>query len=349
MAPLGPRSRVAAGEVSWFDTEPRLGSTGLRQVAQLARRASRRWLLVAALTALLAVLAGFRSISKPPEFSAEVILRIVESQEQQTPMSTEQVRDAIWDVAFSARRLLEVIRKMNLNPRWVDKDPSFAVDDLRDAINVTVWQNDLISGAKIRRAARVSISYKSGIRERVLPVTRALAELLVDSQGKARRAQLQAQVSSADEAVKRAMAHADAVRAAMASTPPGSAAAPPVGMAMGTLTAADDRLRSAQSLAVAAQHQLRQSAEGQELHFEEVDPGREPPLPRSKSVTMLLNVAIAALVAFPICLLLVGAFDRRCPRRRNTGPRHRSRRCRSPPAGRRAQTTQCIVLFSYEG
>src|SRR5258708_21091185 len=102
MAPLGPRSRVAAGEVSWFDTEPRLGSTGLRQVAQLARRASRRWLLVAALTALLAVLAGVRSISKPPEFSAQVILPIIASQGQHTPMSTDQGPDPVWCLALPA-------------------------------------------------------------------------------------------------------------------------------------------------------------------------------------------------------------------------------------------------------
>lgn len=313
MAAAGPGSRyggVAAGAPTWIDQEPRLLSSGLVQAARLARRASRRYLLVGLLTALVAALAALKSVSKPPEYSAEVVLRLVEAKEDQTPMSMEQLRGAIWDVAFSGPRLLGVIRQLNLNPRWVDRDPSFAVDDFRDAISLTVWENDLISGAKMRRAARVSISYRTGIRERALPVTRALAELLVNTAGAQRRAQLQAQVDSAAEALKRATAQADALRAPLSgATAATGQAGVPSGMAMSALSAADERLRAAQARLVASQRELRETAGGQELHFEEVDPGREPPLPPSKTVIMLLSIVMAAAIAFPICLLMVGAFD----------------------------------------
>jgi len=294
----------------WEKDERPLAAQGLSELGRLVRRATPRWPIVALITALVAGLAGFRAVSRPSEFSAEVVLRMVQAPEHRIAMSTDQLRDHIWEEVFTGPRLLGVIRQYNLSPRWVDKDPSFAVGEFRDAIKVTIFQNDLISGAEIRHSARVGIGFRTGLRQLALPVTRALAELLIDSQGKQRRATLQAQLDSANQAVKSATVQANDLRKAtgntQAETEPGGT---PVGVTIAALRGAEERLRNAQTQAVAAAYRLRAATEGQAVRFEEVNPGREPPLPQSPAMTMLLAVLIAAAVAFPVCLLLVGAFD----------------------------------------
>ena len=279
-------------------------------MGHLVRRASRRWILVAVLSLVASLLAALQVGLKRDEFSAEVVLRIVEGRERRASMSQEQLRAAIWDVAFSRPRLLEVLRRLNLSSPLMDKDPSLVVDRFRSAISLTVWQSDAISGAASRHSARVSIGYRTSVRELALPVAHALAQLLVNTQEAQRRATLTAQSAAAAEAVKRATLQADAVRAELAAA---NAARTPDERALQTATralrAAEERLRDQQAFAVGAQEKLREAAEGHELRFEEADPGHEPPLPRPKIVTMLLTVTIAALVAFPVCLLLVGAFD----------------------------------------
>ncbi|MEA2697175.1 MAG: hypothetical protein QOI66_1446, partial [Myxococcales bacterium] len=301
---------AAAAAGSWVKDEGPLAAQGLAELGRLVRRATPRWAIVALLTMVVAGLAGFKAVSRPPEFSAEVVLRMVQAPEHRTAMSTEQLRDHIWEEVFTGPRLLAVIRQFNLSPRWAEKDPSYAVGEFRDAINVTIFQNDLISGAEIRHSARVGIGFRSGVRQLVLPVTRALAELLIDSQGKQRRATLEAQLSSANQAVQRSTAQANDLR--KATTDASSETAPggtPVGVAIAALRGSEDRLRIAQTEAVAAAYRLRAATEGHAVRFEEVNPGREPPLPRSPAMTMLLTVLMAAAVAFPVCLLLVGAFD----------------------------------------
>ena len=312
MAAAGRRARTVgvAGARTWMDAESRLWPASVLQIAQLVRRASRRWVLVTALSLAAALLAALLVSLKADEFSAEVVLRLVEGQQQRASMSKEQLQGAIWDVAFSRPRLLELVRRLNLSPQLVDQDPALAVDRLRGAMSLTVWQNDLISGAQIRRSVRVSIGYRTRVREGALPVARALAELLVNTQGAQRRETLAAQAGAAGEAAKRAAAQANAQRTALAGLVAAQVPDPrAVGIATGALRAAEERLKVEQARAVEAQNRLREAAEGHELRFEEADPGHEPPLPRSKIVLMLLTVAIVALVAFPVCLLMVGAFD----------------------------------------
>ncbi|HEY2902824.1 MAG TPA: hypothetical protein VGL59_19740 [Polyangia bacterium] len=266
--------------------------------------------MVALATLVLSGLAGLRAATKAPEFSAEVVVRIVdEAADRDNEMSTEQLHDLIAEVVFSGPRLLGVIKRFNLNPGWADRDPSFAVEDFRDAISLTIWQNDLISGAGMRHAARVSIAYRSGVRQRVLPVARGLAELLIDTEGKQRQAALKAQAARDSQALKAAVAQANEARKIAADAVAAAGQGAPPITELNALRSAEDRLRAAQTESVAADYQLRQGTEGQTLRFEEVDPGQDPPEPAPKSVTVLMTVLVAAAVSFPLCLLFVGAFD----------------------------------------
>ncbi|HEX3695842.1 MAG TPA: hypothetical protein VH374_10665 [Polyangia bacterium] len=273
------------------------------------RRASKRWPVVVVLTLVLSAAAGLRAATKAPEFSAEVVVRIVDDADRDNEMSTEQLHDLIAEVVFSGPRLLGVIKRFGLSPRWAERDPSFAVADFRDAISLTVWQNDLISGAGIRHAARVSISYRSGVRERVLPVARGLADLLIDTEGKQRQASLKAQAANSSQAVKTAVAQANEARKIAADAVAAAGQGPPPITELNTLRAAEDRLRAVQAESVAVDYQLRQVAQGQTLRFEEVDPGHDPSEPPAKSITVLMTVLLAAAISFPVCLLFVGAFD----------------------------------------
>jgi hypothetical protein len=269
-------------------------------------RASKRWRLVALLTLLGAGLVTLKTATQTPEFSAEVVLRIVEGADQETRMSADQLRDHIWDVAFSGPRLLELIKRFDLNPRWADVDPAYAVDDLREFISLTIWQNDFIAGAELRRAARVTIGYRTGVQARALPVARALGDILVDAEQGQRQARLQAQARAAREAVERATSQADRLRAEAALA--AAAQAPSVGI-VAARRASEERLRNAQTSAVSAQQRLRASSEGQGVRFEKVDDGHEPTL-KSDGLAQAIGMgAVAAVVCVPLFLLLVGAFD----------------------------------------
>ena len=298
--------RAASQSPSWVSEEPALLSTGLRETRRLLVRASKRWRLVALLTLVSGGLVTLKAATRTPEFSAEVVLRIVEGADQETRMSVDQLREHIWDVAFSGPRLLDLIKRFNLNPRWADVDPAFAVDDFRESVSLTIWQNDFIAGAELRHAARVTIGFRTGVQARALPVARALGEILVNAEEGQRRARLQAQASTAQEAVQRASSQADRLRAEAAVATPDQA--PPVGI-VAARRASEERLRAAQTSAVSAQQRLRAIGEGQGMRFEKVDDGHEPQV-RSDGLAQAIGMgAVAAVVCVPLFLLLVGAFD----------------------------------------
>ncbi len=289
---------------TWVRDEPALLDTALSEIRRLLRRASKRWRVALAATLLVVAFVTVKVATKQPEYNAEVVLRMVEGAEHGPPMSSDQLRDYVWEVVFSGRHLLDVIKRFNLNPRWADKDPSYAVDDFRDAISMTIWQSDTISGAESRRSARLTIGYRTGVRTLAQPVVQALSDLLAETEENRRRAALSAQVASSKNAVDRAAALANLLReeanAAEAASP---------GLVAKARVASEDRLRREQSAAVSTELRLKAISEGQALRFEQVDAGREPPEQTSEASTIIRAGLLTAALAFPLVLLLIGAFD----------------------------------------
>lgn len=297
---------------TWLDEEPPLLRTATHELGRLWHRTSLRRGVIVIVTVLVAA-AGAAFTARPSSVAtAEVTLRIAEGGVVgEVPLSARELRSQILDVAFSASRLVGLMRRLGVETAALDRDPQAAVVSLREGISLKIWRQIYLAGG-IERPTRVTIGFESGDRRQVLPMVRGLAALLVDSESKQRRADLEARAATAAAAARQATAEADQARRLEASRPrPEAAFGAPAAGARSVVPAAETRLREAQTAAVAADLRLRAARDAKELRFEVVDDGRDPPPLPSFTSVMTRNAVVATALTWPVWMLLFGAFDPR--------------------------------------
>jgi hypothetical protein len=297
---------------SWLDDEPPLLATGTSEFGRLWRRSVLRRSLVVVVTVMVAAAAAAVTARPSSVSTAEVLLRIAEGGVVgEVPLSARELRSKILDVAFSTPRLVALMRRLGIATTELDNDPQSAVVSFREGISVKVWQQIYLAGG-FERPTRVTIGFKSSDRGKVAPVARGLAALLVDTEAKQRRADLEAHAKTASAAARQAAAEADQARRLEAKRPRAQAASGgPGAVPRSIVPAAETRLHDAQAAAVAADLRFRAAKESQDLRFEIVAEGdAPPPLPSFASV-MTRNTAVAIMLSWPVWMLLFGAFDPR--------------------------------------
>src|SRR5262249_47766192 len=154
----------AKAVTDWFAEE--LTDNHRREYRRLARRAlARPWRTFGIALALALALAAHR-VRTPPSFTARIVLRVSEGdlENDVAPAPNRQLREYVSDVVFSNDRLLGLMRTYHLSPKQLVHDPSQAVDDLRENIQIEVWRNYFLDNREPGqpRSARLAIEFTAG-------------------------------------------------------------------------------------------------------------------------------------------------------------------------------------------
>jgi hypothetical protein len=214
------------------------------------------------------------------------------------PISSGAIRGYISDLAFSRTHLLEIARRHPRAFPTVDTDPVKAVDNLRDATEVDVTENDFLeyrTEYDPPRSVRITLAFENLDPEVSWTVTHELAELLVGSEVDRAKQRLTRTVESQTEAASHSADMWD--NASRRRT-------------KGPTLAAQDRLRDAARRVMEAELALKSQDENQAFHCEIIDDGKRPR--RRLGIGPAL---FPVLMGLPFLLLgaalLVGAFDPR--------------------------------------
>jgi hypothetical protein len=166
----------------WEDVEPGF-AFARAEARRLFYRSSTRWPLLLVLGVCFATLFVLkRQLLKPP-FTAELILRIVESDKDLTKdlRPPRAYKDFIWGVCLSGPRLTKIIQTHKLYPTYYQRDPQLAVEAMRDDLELEIWGNyfdpDYYDPDEAR-TARVSITWHDRDPALALSVVRELAAVI---------------------------------------------------------------------------------------------------------------------------------------------------------------------------
>jgi len=321
------RGKVKPASVSgWADEEPGLAGAGA-ELQRLKRRAlAHPWrTLAVALLATLAVV-GMRA-RKVRTFSSRVVFRVTEGDldASTAPRPAKRLREYVLDVAFSNQRLLDVIREHGLYAREMKRDPSLAVEAMRDDVEVDVWRNYFVEIRQLDdagRSARIAVTYRARDPKLALEVVRHLGRLIAEQEEKARIAMAEEAARQAELAVDEARGQLERRQKQIVShelelrrgnLPQAQAAMLRVELAdlKKNLEPLEARLTELQQKKSA--YDLRAAMERNQLglQFELVDPGQQAKLGISKPRELILIGVIVLIVVLPLAGIFVGAYDQR--------------------------------------
>jgi hypothetical protein len=299
--------QATRGPATWFDEEAPIGPALRRLFARLLRRGRASWFVWAPLVLLVSVIATVRT-ARNAVYEATVVLRVTESTVAApgSELAAGTLRGYVKDRALTFRHLQEVLERYPHDFPKVRKDPATAVDDMREATDVLISQNDFVEDrgpGDGPRSARIVVNFRFRDPEVALTVARDLAELIVRSASGLDAAEIAREQAAAAAALKKAEAEIDSVIAAGGSEPGADELMRKRSML------ARDRLRAAVVAATDATLANRASEEKEVLHFDVADPGRVPPL-QSRGYLIGRTLGVLAVGLLVACLI-AGAFDPR--------------------------------------
>ncbi len=310
---------------NWDDEEADLGSA-LGELARLKRRAwQRKWRTLAIALACALAVVGMRA-RKARSFSSRIVMRVTEADldAATAPRPAKRLREYVLDVAFSNQRLLDVIRARKLYPSQLKKDPSLAVESMREDLDVEVWRNYFVELRQLDdagRSARVAIEYRAPDPQVALDVVRELGRVITDTEAKARQRQAEVAASMADAAVEEARANLARRQGEIMSREVALArATKPAEEAMLRVELADLR-QTLEKLQLGLNNALQKKSAfdlraGLEQHqlglqFEIVDNGRAARAGISRPRELAMIGLIVFLIVLPLVGIAVGALDGR--------------------------------------
>jgi hypothetical protein len=302
-----PKMHPRGGTATWFDQEAPLGPSLRRTFGRLLRRGRASWFIWAPLALVVSLVVTLRTAHNAV-YEATVVLRVSESAVavSGSEVAAGTLRGYVKDRALTFRHLQEVLERYPRDFPKVRKDPATAVDDMREATDVLISQNDFVEDrgpGDGPRSARIVVNFRFRDPEVALTVARDLAELIVRSATGLDAAEIARERVAAAAALKNAEAQIDSVIAAGSSEPIADELMRKRSML------ARERLHAAVVAATNATLADRASEDKEVLHFDVIDPGRVPPL-QSRAYLAARTAGVLAVGLLVGCLI-AGAFDPR--------------------------------------
>jgi hypothetical protein len=304
--------------VPWTDCEPSFFAMR-GEVGRLFRRGRRRSgavLLVALLTAAVAVLVTLRSPRKHHARAAVRVTELVDLHLPRSAWSERELRGYVSKVAFTDEVVLAVWRK-HVWDGHTPVAPARAVQRMRDELEVRVLQSRTVAAEQVKsgpRSAHVTVGFKARSRSQALAVVDALTEPIIRVSAGRRRDEAAQETRRATLAVEQARDSVEAATmtamAAAGSLARARTEVSPLRVTGMDSALAEARRRLAHLEAERQAAERRQRAESQRpgIDFERAQTTVVSPLPLAPLLALV--AAVAWLLALPLATLVVGAFTR---------------------------------------
>lgn len=325
---VGPYELVVVYRDGWLEAEP--GALRARaELERLKRRARARPIVVLIVAAAIAGVGAMRTWRKKPEFEASVTFRVEENRgrggRMAPPAPKRELTQYVYDGLFTRKRALELIKKHNLLARQLAIDVNWAIEEMRDRIDVKVFRNEFLlpdSEEFSERSARVRISYRGRTPRQALQVVRDLGQIVRTYEQQVRKASAGralklidggiAQLARKIDALSRKLATAQIAAIKRSTTPHERAAAL---ITTRQMTQRISRMRDdlERHNIRRAQAMLLAQKEGKQmgLRFVLVDWGRMPEPRLSQKHKAIIVALVLFFFGIPLGGMIVATLDRR--------------------------------------
>lgn len=192
MPPRPPKPPPGVGD-AWFQSEEETRHVLTFELRRIALRFRvRPWpavLVAVVVTGLL----GVKLLRKPKIFEAGVVLALNEGTQfaNKGGVPFEQLREYVSSSLMPDAKLLKLIEDRNLFRLRSKLGDKWAIDSLRDQIDVQIWKNSFvfydIEEYRLRKSARIGITITDGDPDRAMSLARDVAAIVIESHEEQRR------------------------------------------------------------------------------------------------------------------------------------------------------------------
>lgn len=324
---IGPYDLQVEVREEWTREEPSW-ARARQELGRLKRRALARPVLVLFLGVLLAAAAGVRTWRKKPKYDASVTFLLKEWRgsdgRMAPPPPKAQLRQYVFDGIFTRRNSLRLIKKFKLFPSKMALDQNWAIEEMRDHVNVSVYQNQFLipDNEMPERTARIRITYTAPSARLALNVVRELGKMLRSHEEQVRKAAAAAAVKLVRHSIKLTARQIDDLTSARTAqelivgskettAAQKAVAQEKVKQLRVRIDRLRDRLASENTRLARTRVIASREKKSMGIRFELVDWGQMPPPKLKRSFKGAIVAAIVFIFGVPIVGLLIGVLDRR--------------------------------------
>ena len=170
----------------WYESEQSTRLGLIAELQRIKRRTRVRPLPVLALAAAVTGLITYKVATKVENVQSEVVMALVEGSmaRQNSGIPVDQLRDYVTTVLLPDNRLAELIEKRDLSRLRKKLGMQFALNDLRERLEIQIWKNSFAyfddEDEHARRSARIGLAVTDTDPDRALNIARDLAQIATD-------------------------------------------------------------------------------------------------------------------------------------------------------------------------
>ena len=311
----------------WYESEESTRAGLITELQRMRRRFVARPLPVLLLATLLTGAMVYKISKKQPLVEAEVILALSEGQmgHGHAGIPAIDLRQYVANVLLPDKQLLALIERKNLYSLRKKLGDQFAIEQLRDQMEIDIWKNSFVyyaeEDSEARKSARIGITVMDTDPKKASELAHELANIAivqhelereriaraVEIQIKEMRAATEAQLAQIDSQIA-------ATQTAMARAKQAGKNGAASALLLDLLTLDAQKKNAEKQMSSITQSQdnvaVGVAAAGLDLNLTVVEE-REPPYPEKSSFVLVIVFVVVGTGAFVGAALFVGAFDSR--------------------------------------
>jgi len=312
----------------WLESESDLLSWR-RELDRLKRRARSRLFRTLLLTGLATAAVVWVVARRVPLAESRILIRVTEGSvmREDSPTSSRDLAQFLWDSAYSNRNLMRLIEKHGLYRFERTRGDMYALEELRHRLTIEVYRNYFLEARGFNadvRTARISVRFSDEDPAVSFAVCSDLAQLLIDSETRRREESSRGVAGVTQRAVDNAVKQLEERQEQLSSTQTALTEARRVndndkvaslqvdlqrltkdvqGQAKQVRTSRDSKARADLRLALESGHV--------NLLYQIVDERPPPPQVAGSEIRLAMIGVAVFLILLPLCAVAVGAFDSR--------------------------------------
>ncbi|MFW5740096.1 MAG: hypothetical protein ACOC1F_06990, partial [Myxococcota bacterium] len=271
---------------------------------------------------MTALIVAYRA-RKPPAHEASIVVRVIEGDidPNSAPPTSTQLQDYLWQVVLNRPTLIDVIEENDLYPSKLRIDPGFAVETMREDLDIDVMRNYFAAqryGEDPPRTARIRIRYAGRTPDHALSAVRHIARLIGEREARNREIAAQYASDSARRAAEglqdryvRLQREQVRLRQELERNPSAMDIVVELQGIRRRLSDMEREMRDARTEASTLDLRIGIESRAMGLQFEIVDSGTADRPLMSQQTKLILLGAFSFLFLLPVVGVAVGAYDLR--------------------------------------
>ncbi len=179
--------RVDRSSDEWYESEPSMREEMIEEIQRIRRRFRAHPIRVLVLAAFVTGALTYKIATRPQRFEAEIVLALTEGtlSAKHNGLPVDELRQFVDGVLIPDQKLGELIERHNLYPIRKKAGMEYAIEQLREQIDVQIWKNSFVyydeDAERAEHSARIGLTVTDSDPDRAFELAHDLSQIVIDT------------------------------------------------------------------------------------------------------------------------------------------------------------------------